>query len=326
MQLTAASVPARASQSTRDVPAEPDRPLPPPPPLAEIRARAATAAAKPVPHEFGPAALAEQAWRDAAAVPPGSLLAVSSADGGVGRSTLVAALGSLLALAVPGPVIAVDANPRPWGGLGERVGAGSGTVWDTVRELSRLHSRTEVERWTRQGPSGLLALAGEVEVSHERHPPTHQETMAVADALRQLYPLVLLDLMMADIRGVWRALAASSAAVLVARATPDSIQHTLRLLTYQHSAPTPQAPAAPLLVVMSTSPRTSGEVRAVLRQAATVAAAVHTIPYDPMLAAAAPMDPRRLAKSTRRALLDLAADVLHRCVSVPAAASAVGAS
>ena len=114
--------------------------------LDKIQTSHGTAAPRPVPHQFVPAALAEQVWRDAAALAPGSLLAVSSADGGVGRSTLVAALGSLLTLAVPGPVIAVDANPRPWGGLGERVGAGSGSVWDSFRELPRLRSRAEVER------------------------------------------------------------------------------------------------------------------------------------------------------------------------------------
>jgi MinD-like ATPase involved in chromosome partitioning or flagellar assembly len=291
---------------------------PPPAPVAGV--------VRPVPHEFGPASLAERVWRAAAATPRGSVLAVSSADGGVGRSTLVAVLGGLLALAVPGPVVAVDANPRPWGGLGERVGVGSGTVWDAVRELSRLHSRNEVERWTRKGPSGLLALAGEVEATAYRHPPAHHELMAVAGALRRLYPLVLLDLMMAEARGVWDALAGASVALLVARATPDSIAHTLRLMAFQRHAAAPRGPAAPLLVVVATSPRIHGEVKAALRQAGTVAAAVHTIPYDAMLARAAPIDARLLARSTRRALLGLAADVLQRCAPAAGAASAPVAS
>jgi MinD-like ATPase involved in chromosome partitioning or flagellar assembly len=326
MPPTAASAPTGALQLAETTPSYPAALLPPPAlaPRAAAHQRVAPQP-RPVPHEFRPAELAEQAWRDAAALPAGSLLAVSSADGGVGRSTVVAALGSLLALATPDPVVAVDANPRPWGGLGERVGPGSGTVWDAVRELPRLGSRTEVERWTRRGPSGLLALAGEVEVTAHRHPPTHHEALAVADALRTLYPLVLLDLMMAEARGVWRAQAGASAALLVARATAESIQHTLRLIAYQQSDRKAQAPAAPLLVVVSTSPRTSGDVRAVLRQAGSVAAAVHAIPYDPMLADAAPIDARRLAKATRRALLELAADILHRCTA-PLTGVIVGAS
>jgi MinD-like ATPase involved in chromosome partitioning or flagellar assembly len=328
MPPPAASTPTGALQLANTTPAYPG-PLPSPPPLEDMLIAAPRTARtpepRPVPHEFRPAGLAEQAWRDAAALPVGSLLAISSADGGVGRSTMVAALGSLLALAVTAPVVAVDANPRPWGGMGERVGPGSGTVWDAVRELPRLTSRTEVERWTRRGPSGLLGLAGEVEVSRHRHPPTHHEALAVAETLRALYPLVLLDLMTAEIRGAWHALAAASAALLVARATSESIQHTLRLLAYQRSDRTPQAPAAPLLVVVSTSPRTSGDVRAVLRQAATVAVGVHSIPYDPMLADAAPIDARHLAKATRRALLELAADVLHRCTT-PLTGAIVGAS
>ncbi|WP_125801903.1 hypothetical protein [Actinoplanes sp. ATCC 53533] len=325
MPLNAASVPTGAAQPALNLPAHhvqsslpPTGPYLPPAPDA--------GALRPVPHEFGPAALAERVWRAAAAAQRGSVLAVSSADGGVGRSTVVAVFGSLLALAVPGPVIALDANPRPWGGLGERVGAGSGSVWDAVRELPQLHSRTEVERWTRTGPSGLLALAGEVEATAYRHPPAHHQLMTVAAALRQLYPLVLLDLMMAEARGTWEALAGASAALLVARATPDSIAHTLRLMAFQRNVATPQGPAAPLLVVVATSPRVPGEVKAALRQAGTVAAAVHTIPYDRTLATAAPVDARLLARSTRRALLGLAADVLQLCLPSTGAATAAAAS
>jgi MinD-like ATPase involved in chromosome partitioning or flagellar assembly len=324
MPLNTASVPAGATEPAENRPAQVVRPTPPPPAQFSPPPASDAGVTRPVPHEFGPATLAEQVWRSAAAMPRGSVLAVSSADGGVGRSTVVAVLGGLLALAVPGPVIALDANPRPWGGLGERVGAGSGSVWDAVRELPRLHSHTEVERWTRKGPSGLLGLAGEVEATAHRHPPAHHQLMSVAAALRRLYPLVLLDLLTAEARGVWDALAGASAALLVARATPDSIAHTLRLLAFQRNAATPQGPAAPLLVVVATSPRVPGEVRAALRQAGTVAAAVHTIPYDPMLARATPVDARLLARSTRRALLGVAADVLQRCV--PAAGTAAAAA
>jgi len=61
---------------------------------------------RPVPHAFGPTDISERAWIQAAALRPGALVEVSSADGGVGRSTLVAALGGLLALAVSGLVLA----------------------------------------------------------------------------------------------------------------------------------------------------------------------------------------------------------------------------
>lgn len=270
---------------------------------------------RPVPHEFGPADITERAWTQAAALRPGALIAVSSADGGVGRSTLVAALGGILALAVPGPpVVAIDMNPVPWGGLADRVTRSHpGSMWDALRDLHTLTTHREVERWAQRGPTGLAALVGEMETYDGRRPPTHDEAVAVVDGVRRLYPLTIVDAMVAQIRGVWRTLAAAAAPVLVARASIDSLQHTMRLLAILRIAGFTATADACVLVVMTTSSDASREVRAVARQASTTAGDVVTVPYDPQLAQAAPIDPRRLRKPTRRALIDVAAAVLDRC-------------
>jgi len=141
-----------------------------------------------VPNEFGPADVAERAWLSAAALVPGASVVVSSADGGVGRSTLVSALGGLLALAVPGPVTAVDMMPVPWGGLGARVGRqNAGTVWDTVRDLHTLTSRREVERWVQRGPTGLYAWVIKPDNTAEQRPleatPVGTDTVIVTKGL-----------------------------------------------------------------------------------------------------------------------------------------------
>lgn len=280
--------------------------------------------ARGVPSEFGPADIAERTWLRAAALRPGAMFAVSSADGGVGRSTLVAALGDLLALAVPGPVVAVDMNPVPWGGLGERIGrSNAGTMWDAVRDLHTLTSRHEVERWTQRSPSGLLALVGETE-GQGRRPPRHDEAAAVVEAVRRLYPLTICDVMPALITGVWRTLAAAYAPVLIARATTDSLHHTMRLLTHLRAAGYGAMVDRAVLVVVAASPATDRTVRAVLQQAATVVPDVVSIPYDPQLARPEPVDARRLKKQTRTALVQLADAVIARCadprVALPIAA------
>ncbi|UQU67354.1 hypothetical protein COUCH_14270 [Couchioplanes caeruleus] len=282
-----------------------------------VRARA-------VPAEFGPADVAERVWLRAAALRPAATIAVSSADGGVGRSTLVAALGDVLALAVPGPVIAVDMHPVPWGGLGERIGrSNAGTVWDAVRDLHTLTSRHEVERWTQRSPSGLLALVGETE-GQGRRPPRHDEAAAVVEAVRRLYPLTICDIMPALITGVWRTLAAAYAPVLVARATTDSLHHTMRLLTHLRAAGNGAVVDRAVLAVIAASPATDRTVRAVLQQAATVVPDVVSIPYDPQLARPEPVDARHLKKQTRAALVQLADAVIARCadprVALPIAA------
>ncbi|GIM89835.1 hypothetical protein [Paractinoplanes toevensis] len=269
----------------------------------------------PVPHELGPAEVADRAWRYAAAVRPGSVVAVSSADGGVGRSTLVAALGGVLALAVPGPVVAVDMHPVPWGGLAERIGRQSaGTVWDAVRDLDSLTSLREVQRWTQQGPSGLLALVGEAE-GQGRRPPQHDQAAMVVEAVRRLVPVTVCDVMPALFTGMWRTLGAAHAPVIVARASSDSVRHSLRLLTHLRAAGFGPVVDRCVLVVMATSPWTARDVRAVLHQARTTVPVVVDIPFDPGLAVPEPIDVRRLRKPTRHALVRLAEQVLLRCTA-----------
>ncbi|WIM99986.1 hypothetical protein ACTOB_003660 [Actinoplanes oblitus] len=276
---------------------------------------------RPVPNQFGPADVAERAWINAAALRPGALVAVSSADGGVGRSTLVAALGGLLALAVPEPVLAVDMVSAPWGGLGARVGRQNrATVWDTVDNLKSLTSRSDVEHFAQRGPSGLLALVGETE-GRERRPPRHDEAAALADRLRWLFPLTVCDLSPAVSSAVWRTVVAATVPVLVARATTDGLRHAMRLLTQLTAAGHAQPAQACVLVVMATSPSVPRQVRALVRQADDIAGAVLEVPYDPSLAQPEPIDPRLLRRRTRTALVHVADAVLSRCaVQRPASA------
>jgi MinD-like ATPase involved in chromosome partitioning or flagellar assembly len=277
---------------------------------------------RPVPAEFGPADVAERAWRYAAALRADALVAVSSADGGVGRSTLVAALGGVLALAVPGPVMAVDLVPAPWGGLGVRVGQqNSGTVWDVVRDLDTVSSRADVECWAQRGLTGLLALVGEPE-GQIRRPPRQDEAAAVAARIRGLFPLTVGDLPSALTGGVWLTLAAATAPVLVARAATDSVRHTLRLMTHLSASGHARVVRDCVLVVMTTTPSVPRQVRAVVRQAGDIAGAVYVVPYDPGLARPEPIDPRRLRRRTRTALVQVAEAVLQRCAAErPAAAT-----
>ncbi|MEU4239676.1 hypothetical protein [Actinoplanes sp. NPDC026619] len=247
---------------------------------------------------------------------------MSSADGGVGRSTLVAALGGVLALAVPGPVVAVDMHPVPWGGLAERIGRqNAGTVWDAVRDLDSLTSLREVQRWAQRSPSGLLALVGETE-GQGRRPPQHDEAAAVVEAVRHLVPMTVCDVMPAWFTDVWRTLGAAHAPVFVARAATDSVRHSLRLLTHLRAAGCGPVADRCVLVVVATSPWASREVRAVLRQAGAAVPAVVDIPFDPGLAVPEPVDVRRLRKPTRHALVRLAEQVLLRCTAATVATTA----
>ncbi|WP_239088151.1 cellulose synthase operon protein YhjQ/BcsQ [Planosporangium mesophilum] len=267
----------------------------------------------------------ERVWLRAASVRPGCpVLAVSSADGGVGRSTVVAALGGLLALACPQPVLAVDVSARAWGGLVHRVGRrNAATVWDAVRDMALLTDRLQVQRLAQLGPTGLWTLVGEVELSAVRHPPTVGETVPFVDHVRTLYPLLLLDLPTADTRQVWQVLGASAVPVLVARASRDSLQHSMRLLARLRGVGLAEAADRSVLAVVATSPRPGCDVRAAMRQAGDTAGEVLSLPYDRALAQPDPIDVRSLGRASRRALVELADAVLRRCPCDPVAAATV---
>lgn len=272
-----------------------------------------------VPREFGGGAQVERVWLRAASLRPGCpLVCVSSADGGVGRSTLVAALGAVLALAFRSPVVAVDMTGRAWGGLVHRVRRRHpGSVWDAFCDLARLTGRRDVERWVQRGPTGLHALVGEAEMTTRRRPPVHSESEMVVQALRAWYPIALLDLPPAELRGIWVTLTRATAPVLVARATTESLQHTMRLLAQLRAVGLRQVADVCVLVVMCTSPAVPREVRGRQRQAAGAVGELVVVPYDDGLARPEPLDPRSLRRATRRALIDVAAAVLARCPADP---------
>jgi MinD-like ATPase involved in chromosome partitioning or flagellar assembly len=254
----------------------------------------------------------------------------SSADGGVGRSTLVAAVGGVLALASPRPVLAVDLSGRAWGGLAHRVGGrGAASVWDAfcaARASSRvgapLADRELIERYVHRGPTGLQALIGEAQMTRRRRPPVSDEAVILVGQLRNVYPLVLLDVPTADTSATWRMLMWATAPVLVSRATYDGLQHTMRLLSQLRAVGLQTVAERAVLVVVATTPSLAREVRAGEHQARRVAGALVRVPFDPALARPDPVDPRHLRRATRMALVEVAAAVLGLCPADPEAAQA----
>ncbi|WFE47655.1 hypothetical protein O7624_26680 [Verrucosispora sp. WMMD1129] len=289
--------------------------------------RAQRSEAPEIPREFGSGSRVESLWLRAAGLQPGCpLVSVSSADGGVGRSTLTAAVGGVLALAVPGPVVAVDANLRAWGGLEHRVPRRSAaTVWDAVCAGDALTRPPVVERFTQLGPTGLRVLVGESTMTSQRRPPSWPELFGVVGHLRSVYTLALLDLSPAAVAPVWRALAWATVPVLVSRATVDSLQHTMRLLAHMKAVGLHETVDRAVVVVMAAAPSVAREVRAVQQLAGQAAAHLVRVPYDPALTRPQVLDPRSVGKAARSALVEVAAAIVDRCQidrEPPAAAEA----
>ncbi|MFG2042244.1 MinD/ParA family protein [Dactylosporangium sp. NPDC048998] len=276
---------------------------------------------RPVPRELSDGSALRRAWLRAASLRPGCPpIVVSSADGGVGRSTIVAALGAVLAAATPDPPAAVDATARGWGGLEHRVlRRNDATIWDLFAAL--LHTggldRAALDAAMQHGTSGLHTAVGEVQRTATRRPTLLSESLRVVEALRGVYPLVLIDAPVADVAGVWGLLHPPACPVLVARAGVDSVQHTMRLLAQLRGVGMQDAAARAVVVVAATVPRPAREVRAAVRQLAGAVSAVVSVPFDEHLARPEPVDLGRMRKPTRHALVELADAVLAACPADP---------
>ncbi|MEU9507825.1 hypothetical protein AB0D32_16295 [Micromonospora sp. NPDC048170] len=272
-----------------------------------------------IPREFGGGSRVESLWLRMSSLRAGCpLVSVSSADGGVGRSTLTAALGGVLALASPAPIVAVDATGRAWGGLGHRVArGGSASAWDASVAQQQLADPLVAEGLMQTGPTGLRVLVGESRMTAQRRPPTWSEMFGVIGHLRSVYAMALLDLPAADNTPTWRALGWATVPVLVTRATVDALQHTMRLLAHLKAAGLGQVAESAVVVVMTTTHSTAREVRAVEHLARQAATHLVRVPFDPVLARPDLLDPRSLSKATRTALTEVAAAVVDRCPAAP---------
>lgn len=263
-----------------------------------------------VPREFGGGQLVERMWLRAAELPVGAcLIGLTSADGGVGRSTLAAALGGVLALGAPDPVLAIDTTGRSWSGLTERVGDGDGTVWDAAQALrsgDRLDGFARAMRWMRRGPTGLYALTAEPQRTTGRRPTVFAESSQVVNALGPHTSAVVAELPVADVRGVWQYLSGVTAPVVVARASVDGVRHALHLLAQLRAGGLGVVADRTVLAVIASVPKPARDVRAVCHQATAQVKAVVPVPWDAHLARAELVDVRRCRRATRRALVELA--------------------
>ena len=83
---------------------------------------------------------------------------VMSRKGGVGKTTISLALGSMLATERGDRVVAVDANPDA-GNLAHRVAPANGlTITDVLRDLDRSSSYADAQAYTSQAPESRLEV------------------------------------------------------------------------------------------------------------------------------------------------------------------------
>ncbi|MFI6985888.1 MinD/ParA family protein [Embleya sp. NPDC050154] len=255
-------------------------------------------------------------WTAMARLPARSpVVAVTAPGGGVGVSTVTAALGSLLALAAPeqAPPLAIDAGTRAWSGLPARVGSACEATFNDLLALEgpEAMSRRDARACMHVGPTGLEMLAGESRSGRDaaRPPMTAGALYRVLARLRGAYPLVLVDAPAAGDAVCEQALRRSTTAVLVVRASSDGPEYALACLAWWRSLGHERLVDGAVVVVNEVAPNPPREVRAGERTLARQVRAVVRLPYDRELAKPEPVRPMALGKAARGALLEIAAAV-----------------
>jgi MinD-like ATPase involved in chromosome partitioning or flagellar assembly len=238
-----------------------------------------------------------------------TLIAVTSLAGGVGRTTVTAAVGQMLATVRQAPVVAVDATAQPQGMLASRL---ERTTSATAHELLAAPASVEAaaaSSFLNRDPSGLLVLAGD-------RPATGARMLApgaVAAAIVRLsawYPLTLADFAASPADPAawpWIRMRASTVLV-VARATgPDLSMVAEAIPVLMRAGLAAQAGRIVVVANQTTPGRLSREAQVAEQLAAARVKSVVRLPYDDKLAEGRPIHIGGLRRRTRMALLQIAA-------------------
>lgn len=247
--------------------------------------------------------LTDLATAAAAPLATGRRIAVVSARGGAGKTTVAAVLASTFAARRAEPVLAVDADPVG-GSLLWRLGLSGAPTLD--RLAPALLDATEADRVQAvlgRARTGLWVLPGGTD--------TAERARDVTRALSRFFPIAVVDCG-AGLRSAATAavLVEAHAVLLVTPATPDGVRSTADALA-RATAPT----LARIVVALNTVHR--GGRRALRGSAARDALAgfdvpVLGLPYDRHLAGAAPIVTDRIGEHTTTAMARLACAVLDR--------------
>ena len=238
-------------------------------------------------------------------------IAVTSIKGGVGKTTVSTLLGLVMAENRGDRVIVLDANPDA-GTLADRLtGESSVTVRELLRDYDRIHSWTEVSRYT--------SLAGRLQVLASEQDPaagdafSREEYEHICALLDRYFNIVITDsgtgLVHSAMEGT---LKLADSVIIVGAPTVDGAGRASKTLDWLF-AHGHGSLAADAVAVLSCD-RTSADVdrERIRAHFAARCRAVVEIPHDPHLATGGRVELARLRPATRRAAYELAALMADR--------------
>ena len=237
-------------------------------------------------------------------------IALMSLKGGVGKTTITAALGGTFATVRGDRVVAVDANPDR-GTLSGKVPLETpATVRHLLRDAEGIERYSDMRAYTSQGPSRLEVLASETDpaVSEAFSSDDYARTV---DILERFYSLVLTDcgtgLMHSAMSAV---LAKSDVLVVISSGSVDGARSASATLDWLDAHGHQELVRDSIAVINAVRPR-SGKVdlHKVIDHFSRRCRGVLLVPFDPHLEEGAEISLERLKRETREALIELAAVV-----------------
>jgi MinD-like ATPase involved in chromosome partitioning or flagellar assembly len=237
-------------------------------------------------------------------------IALMSLKGGVGKTTITAALGGTFATVRGDRVVAVDANPDR-GTLSGKVPLETpATVRHLLRDAEGIERYSDIRAYTSQGPSRLEVLASETDPAVSEAFSADDYTRTV-DILERFYSLVLTDcgtgLMHSAMSAV---LATSDVLVVISSGSVDGARSASATLDWLDAHGHQEMVRNSIAVINAVRPR-SGKVdlRKVVDHFSRRCRGVLLVPFDPHLEEGAEISLERLKRETREALIELAAVV-----------------
>ena len=237
-------------------------------------------------------------------------IAVTSIRGGVGKTTVAACLGLVLAEHRGDRVIALDAHPKA-GTLADRLtGVSTQSVRDLVAGADGVRSLADVSRYT--------SLVRRLQVLASEQDPAPSDALGraehqrVSGLLARYYDIVVTDTGPGLVHpSTVATLARADGLVIAGAPTADGVGHVGKtldwLVVHGHAARVADA-----VVVLSrdrSKPLDGEEVR---RRFAGRVRAVVEVPFDPHLVTGARIELDRLRPATRSAFVGLAAHLADR--------------
>nr|WP_253851742.1 MinD/ParA family protein [Mycobacterium sp. 1423905.2] len=261
--------------------------------------------------DFGPGKGAgyEGQLRDHIRTPVGTAfpIAVLNLKGGVGKTSVVEALGSTLAGVRKDPVIGIDLDG---GDLSDRHGRRSHlNMLDLINDIT-VTRYSDVRAHTYMNSSGFEVL-GLPDYADTNWRVERQDFIKVFSILRKHYSVVLIDCVKALNSGVMEAvLPESRALVVVSSASIDSIRKTRTTLEWLRRNGYPKLIASTVLAINHTEPRALETLACKeLEQLSAQVAGTVVLPFDRHIHEGKEIGVDRLSKESRRCYLELAAAV-----------------